>query len=71
MTPQVKSDGFATMMKVVEKDRKVPMIRTQLNSLLQARTTGVFQNFQRTPSKGKMKIFRGRIIGYQQRLWSL
>ena len=56
MTPQVKSDGFATMMKVVEKERNVPMIRTQLSSRLQARTTGVFQNFQRTPLKGKKKI---------------
>ena len=49
ITPQVKSDGLATMMKVVEKERKVPMMRTQLSSLLQARTTGVFQNFHRTP----------------------
>ena len=43
MTPQVKSLGLATMMNVVEKERKVPMMRTQLSSLLQARTTGVFQ----------------------------
>ena len=50
MTPQVKSEGLATMMKVVENERKVPMMRTQLSSLLQALTTGVFQYFQRTPS---------------------
>ena len=43
MTPHVKSLGLATMMKVVEKERKVPMMRTQLSSLLQALTTGVFQ----------------------------
>ena len=50
MTPQVKSDGLATMMKVVEKERNVPMSRTQLSSLLQALTTGVFQYFHSTPS---------------------
>ena len=43
MTPQVKSLGLATMMNVVENERKVPMMRTQLSSLLQALTTGVFQ----------------------------
>ena len=43
MTPQVKSLGLATMMNVVENERKVPIIRTQLSSLLHALTTGVFQ----------------------------
>ena len=50
MTPQVKSLGLATMMNVVEKERNVPMMRTQLSSRLHARTTGVFQNFQSTPA---------------------
>jgi hypothetical protein len=30
MTPQLKSVGLLTMMKVVLKERKVPMMRTQL-----------------------------------------
>ena len=49
MTPHVKSLGLATMMKVVEKERKVPMMRTQLSSLEQALTTGVFQYLHNTP----------------------
>ena len=51
ITPQVNSEGLCTMMKVVEKEIKVPMMRTQLSSLLQALTTGVFQYFQRTPEQ--------------------
>ena len=54
MTPQVNSEGFRTMMKVVEKEMKVPMMRTQLSSLLQALTTGVFQNFHRTPDQSSL-----------------
>ena len=49
MTPQVNSEGLCTIMKVVEKEMKVPMMRTQLSSLLQALTTGVFQYLHRTP----------------------
>lgn len=49
MTPQVKSEGLATMMKVVQKEMKVPMMRTQLSSRLHAFTTGVFQYFHNTP----------------------
>ena len=33
ITPQVKSDGLVTIMNVVQKDIKVPIISTQLNSL--------------------------------------
>ena len=51
MTPQVNSEGLWTMMKVVEKEMKVPMMRTQLSSLLQALTTGVFQYLHRTPDQ--------------------
>ena len=43
MRPQVRVDGLATMMKVVEKERKVPEMRTQESSLEQALTTGVSQ----------------------------
>ena len=50
ITPQVNSEGLWTMMKVVEKEMKVPMMRTQLSSLLQALTTGVFQYLHRTPN---------------------
>ena len=32
MTPQLKSVGLLTMMKVVLKERKVPMISTQLGT---------------------------------------
>ena len=53
ITPQVNSEGLWTMMKVVEKEMKVPMMRTQLSSLLQALTTGVFQYFQRTPDQSE------------------
>ena len=49
MTPHVKSLGLATMMNVVEKERKVPIMRTQLSSLEQALTTGVFQYLHNTP----------------------
>ena len=49
MTPQVNSEGLWTMMKVVAKEMKVPMMRTQLSSLLHALTMGVFQYLQRTP----------------------
>ena len=31
MTPQVKSVGLVTMMKVVQNEMKVPMIKTQLH----------------------------------------
>ena len=50
ITPQVKSDGLLTMIKVVENDKNVPVIKTQLSSLLQALTTGVFQYFHNTPT---------------------
>ena len=33
-TPQVRSVGLATMMKVVQKERKVPRISTQDSSLV-------------------------------------
>ena len=49
MTPQVNSEGLWTMMKVVENEMNVPMMSTQLSSLLQALTMGVFQYLQRTP----------------------
>ena len=54
ITPQVNSEGLWTMMKVVENEMKVPMMRTQLSSLLQALTTGVFQYFQRTPDQSSL-----------------
>ena len=49
MTPQVKPVGLVTIMNVVQNDIKVPIMRTQLSSLLHAFTTGVFQYFHRTP----------------------
>ena len=49
ITPQVNSEGLWTMMKVVEKEMNVPMMRTQLSSLEQALTTGVFQYLHNTP----------------------
>ena len=56
MTPQVKSDGLVTMMKVVEKERKVPIRRTQLSSRLQDFTIGVSQYRQSTPIQSGVSI---------------